>query len=80
MKKFFRMISFYLIILIIIVAMVQLFGTKAADIKTLRYDEVLKNIQAGNVKEMTIDQYSVEGKLTNGTQFEGVIPPQAIFI
>ncbi|MCR1899046.1 ATP-dependent zinc metalloprotease FtsH [Irregularibacter muris] len=74
------MISFYLIILIIIVAMVQLFGTKAADIKTLRYDEVLKNIQAGNVKEMTIDQYSVEGKLTNGTQFEGVIPPQAIFI
>ena len=27
-----------------------------------------------------IDQYSVTGKLTNGTEFEGVIPPQSIFI
>lgn len=80
MRKFFRMISFYLIILIIIVALVQLFGKEESTITTLRYDEIIKNIQAGNVKEMDVDQYSVTGKLTNGTEFEGVIPPQSIFI
>jgi cell division protease FtsH len=80
LRKFFRMISFYLIILIIIVALVQLFGTEETDVNTLRYDEILKNIQAGNVKEMEVDQYSVTGTLTNGTKFDGVIPPQSIFI
>ncbi len=80
MRKFFRMISFYLIILVIIVAMVQFFGTDSSDLRTLRYDEIIKNIQAGNIKEMVIDQYSVTGILTNGTEFEGVIPPQSLFI
>ena len=55
------MISFYLIILIIIVALVQLFGKEESTITTLRYDEIIKNIQAGNVKEMDVDQYSVTG-------------------
>lgn len=74
------MISFYLIILIVIVAMVQLFGTEKTDTTTLRYDKLLKNIEAGNIKEMVVDQYSVTGTLTNGAEFEGVIPPQSIFI
>lgn len=60
--------------------MVQFFGTDSSDLRTLRYDEIIKNIQAGNIKEMVIDQYSVTGILTNGTEFEGVIPPQSLFI
>lgn len=60
--------------------MVQFFGTDATEVKTLRYDELLDNIEAGNVKKMVVEQYSVTGTLTNGTEFEGVIPPQSIFI
>lgn len=60
--------------------MVQFFGTDATEVETLRYDELLDNIEAGNVKEMVVEQYSVTGTLTNGTEFEGVIPPQSIFI
>nr|WP_213818550.1 ATP-dependent zinc metalloprotease FtsH [Garciella nitratireducens] len=74
------MISFYLIILIVIVAMVQLFGTETADTTTLRYDELLKNIEAGNIKELVVDEYSVTGTMTNGAAFESIIPPQSIFI
>ncbi|WP_420537026.1 ATP-dependent zinc metalloprotease FtsH [Garciella nitratireducens] len=80
MGKFFKMISFYLIILIVIVAMVQLFGTETADTTTLRYDELLKNIEAGNIKELVVDEYSVTGTMTNGAAFESIIPPQSIFI
>lgn len=78
--KFFKMISFYLIILIVIVAMVQLFGTETTDTTTLRYDELLKNIEAGNIKELVVDEYSVTGTMTNGAAFESIIPPQSIFI
>lgn len=60
--------------------MVQFFGTDATEVETLRYDELLDNIEAGNVKEMVVEQYAVTGTLTNGTEFEGVIPPQSIFI
>lgn len=60
--------------------MVQLFGTETTDTTTLRYDELLKNIEAGNIKEVVVDQYSVTGAMTNGTKFESVIPPQSIFI
>nr|WP_087678339.1 ATP-dependent zinc metalloprotease FtsH [Garciella nitratireducens] len=74
------MISFYLIILIVIVAMVQLFGTETTDTTTLRYDELLKNIEAGNIKELVVDEYSVTGTMTNGAAFESIIPPQSIFI
>ncbi|SJZ50053.1 ATP-dependent zinc metalloprotease FtsH [Garciella nitratireducens] len=80
MGKFFKMISFYLIILIVIVAMVQLFGTETTDTTTLRYDELLKNIEAGNIKELVVDEYSVTGTMTNGAAFESIIPPQSIFI
>ena len=77
MKKFFRGASFYILIFIIIVAVVQFLGTPAPEKQPLNYSEFVRALQKQNVAEMTIVENTIIGKLKSDpkVEFETYIPP-----
>lgn len=76
MKKFFRGASFYILIFIIIVSIVQLYGKPAEEKIPLSYSELILELQKENVKELYIVENIIQGQLKTGDQtFEVYVPP-----
>ncbi|AOT71075.1 ATP-dependent zinc metalloprotease FtsH [Geosporobacter ferrireducens] len=79
MKKFFRGASFYILIFIIIVAIVQFYGKPAPDKVTLGFSEFVQELQKENVRELYVVENTIRGKLRTSEQtFETYIPPMVI--
>ncbi|MBF7096916.1 ATP-dependent zinc metalloprotease FtsH [Alkalibacter mobilis] len=71
------MISFYLIVLLIIILAVTTINPSQTDIKIISYDELIASMADDKIEEMNvnIDQYKATGTLTDGTEFTSVIIP-----
>ncbi|MEW9122379.1 MAG: ATP-dependent zinc metalloprotease FtsH [Thermotaleaceae bacterium] len=79
MKKFFRGASFYILVFIIIVAIVQFYGKPAQEKVTLGYSEFVLELQKENVREVYIVENTIRGKLkTSDRTFETYIPPMVV--
>lgn len=79
MKKFFRGASFYILIFIIIVAIVQFYGKPTQDKVTLGFSEFVQELQKENVREIYVVENTIRGKLRTSEQtFETYIPPMVI--
>jgi cell division protease FtsH len=75
LRKFFRGISFYLLIFIVIVLVVQLLSKNVEETKIIDYTQLIEEINANNVKSITIvKDDTVKGKLKDDTSFTLTLP------
>ncbi len=78
LRKFFRGASFYILIFIIILMIVQFYTTEPEQIRELAYSELVTNLEANNIEELHLINNRVEGVLkaegTEGIQFTSYIP------
>lgn len=78
MKRYIRMIGFYLLILVIIIAAVSFLNPMKSEVKNLTYSELVTNINGGKVSEIKINGTKATGKLTSGKSFESIVPEYTI--
>ncbi len=77
MKRFFKGISVYLLIVIVIMFAIQIIGGKdVAEVKEMNVTEIVQHLQNDEVSVIDIEGRIVEGKLTDNTQFEVFLPEE----
>ncbi|KXZ38903.1 cell division protease FtsH [Alkalithermobacter thermoalcaliphilus JW-YL-7 = DSM 7308] len=75
MKKFFRGASFYLLIFIIIVSIVQFYGKPAQEVIQLDFSQVYQKIEKEDVSEISFTNEIIEGKIkSTGQRFRSYLP------
>lgn len=74
MRRFFRGISFYLLIFIIIIFVVQVMGRDVEKVTELDVTELIENIKNNNVSSITFVENDVKGTLKDGTKFTSYVP------
>ncbi|WP_459195880.1 ATP-dependent zinc metalloprotease FtsH [Wukongibacter baidiensis] len=78
MRKFFRGASFYILIFIIILMIVQFYTKQPEQVKDLPFSELTTNLENNNVAEMTLTNNRVKGTLkvegAEGVDFTSYIP------
>ncbi|OPJ54818.1 ATP-dependent zinc metalloprotease FtsH [Alkalithermobacter paradoxus] len=75
MKKFFRGASFYLLIFIIIVSIVQFYGKPAQEVIQLDFSQVYQKIEQEDVAEIHFTNEVIEGKIkSTGQNFRSYLP------
>lgn len=79
MSKFFRGASFYILIFIIIVAIVQMYGASNKEIMKLEYSQLIIQINDQNVSKLIIEDKVVTGVLKDGTEFQSSVPDLQTF-
>ena len=77
LKRFFKGISIYLLIVILIMLSVRMFGTEVEQVTELDFTELVSNINDGNINRITSIGSTVEGELEDGRKFVGMIPEEA---
>lgn len=76
MKKYFRGISFYLLIFIILVFAVQLLTKNVEEAKQMDFTTLIKEIENDNVESIVIvqNENTVKGRLKDNTTFSLTLP------
>lgn len=76
MRRYFRGISFYLLIFIILIFAVQLLTQNVEETKQIDYTTLIEEINADNVESIIIVKYedTVKGRLKDGTNFTLTLP------
>ncbi len=74
MKKYFRGLTFYLLIFIVILYFVRMFWQQPQQIIQLDFTELMVEIEQDNVAEIDMSENKVAGMLNDGTIFESYIP------
>ncbi|NLZ38934.1 MAG: ATP-dependent metallopeptidase FtsH/Yme1/Tma family protein [Firmicutes bacterium] len=70
MNRFMRQMMFYLVILLIAVAIINYFNKPLEAPKSLPYNEFVALVEDGQVKEVLIVENNISGTLKDGTKFE----------
>ncbi len=78
MKKYLKMIGFYVLILVVIIVAVSVLNPMKSSVKTLTYSDLIHNLQNNQIKEIKISGGKVSGKLENGDEFESIVPEYTI--
>ncbi|MBC8587943.1 ATP-dependent zinc metalloprotease FtsH [Paratissierella segnis] len=76
MKRFFKGISVYLLIIILIMFGVRMFGTDVEQVKEMDVTELVDNLGRNNVESITMIGNTAHGKLKDGTQFTTILPEE----
>ncbi len=79
MTRFFRGASFYILIFIIIVAIVQMYGANTKEIDELEYSQLITQLEQQKVKKLVIEENLVTGILEDGTEFQSTVPDLQTF-
>ncbi len=69
MNRFVRQATFYLLILLIAVVIIQFFAQPQDTVRQLTYDQYLAMVEAGQVRTALIRGDDVTGELKDGTQY-----------
>lgn len=78
MRKFFRGVSFYLLILIIIVLVAQIVGKDVDPVVEMDVTELIEHLKTKDVKSLkSVGGKTLEGKLKDQTQFTTILPEEA---
>lgn len=78
MKRFFKGMSVYLLIVILIMFGVSLFGTDVETVSEMDVSELVSNIEKNNIESIIMVENVLQGKLKDGTLFTTVFPEQII--
>ncbi|MBN2259365.1 MAG: ATP-dependent zinc metalloprotease FtsH [Clostridiales bacterium] len=74
MKKYFRGLTFYILIFIVILYFVRMFWQQPQQIELFNFTELLNEIDSGNVMSIDLADNRISGMLNDGTYFESYIP------
>ncbi len=74
LKRFFRGISVYLLIIILIMFGVRMMGQSPEEIKKMDTTELIEHINSDKVESVKEVGANIEGKLKDGTQFTTYLP------
>lgn len=77
LKRFFKGISIYLLIVLLIMFSVRMFGTEVEQVTELDFTELVSKINDGSIARITSIGNTVEGELQDGTKFTGILPEEA---
>ena len=76
MRRFFKGISIYLLLIIIIIFVVEMVGSDVAPVKELDVTELVENINTNKVESIKMIGNTVQGKLKDGSQFRSTLPDE----
>ncbi|MEG1158912.1 MAG: ATP-dependent zinc metalloprotease FtsH [Acidaminococcaceae bacterium] len=74
MSKFFRNVSFYLLIIIIAIWIIDYYSVNTVNKTEISYSNFMKQVQQDDVKQVTIVDNSITGKLKSGADFSTIAP------
>lgn len=74
MNKFFKNVLFYLLIIMVIIWMFDLYGEKDSKPADISYTSFMQHVQQDEIKQVTIVGNVISGKLKDGKEFSTVAP------
>ncbi len=74
MGKFFRNVSFYLLIIIVAIWLIEYYSTNTVSKTDISYSNFMKQVQQDEVKRVTIVENVITGKLKSGADFTTIAP------
>lgn len=74
MNKFFKNVLFYLLIIMVIIWMFDLYGEKNSKPADISYTSFMQHVQQDEIKQVTIVDNVISGKLKDGKKFSTVAP------
>lgn len=74
MNKFFKNVLFYLLIIMVIIWMFDLYGEKNSKPADISYASFMQHVQQDEIKQVTIVDNVISGKLKDGKEFSTVAP------
>lgn len=74
MNKFFRNVSFYLLIIIIAISIIDYYSNRTTPKQEISYTQFLKQVDEQKVDKVTIVENTIRGKLKDGQEFTAVAP------
>lgn len=80
MNKFFRNVSFYLIIIIIAISIIDYYSAKTNVKQEITYSQFIKQVQDKEIKQVTIVDNFISGKLSSGKDFTTIAPRDTALI
>jgi len=80
LNNFFRNISFYLLIFILILSLVQWYSSKDLSEVRIGYTDLIRLIDKNQVQEIKMTDSSIEGVLKDGRKFTSYVPDKTIFL
>jgi cell division protease FtsH len=80
LNNFFRSISFYLLIFILILSLVQWYSSQDATQVRINYTELIQLIDKNQVKSIKMVDNNINGTLKDGRNFISYVPDTTIFV
>ncbi|KXG74528.1 ATP-dependent zinc metalloprotease FtsH [Fervidicola ferrireducens] len=80
MNNFLRNASFYLLIFILLLSLVQWYSTRSEIQARIGYTDLIRLIDNGSVKEIKMMDNNIEGTLKDGRKFTSYVPDKTVFI
>jgi len=74
LNKFFRNVSFYLLIIIIAISIIDYYSSRTTNKQEISYTQFLQQIEEQKVQGVTVVDNNIRGKLTDGTEFTTITP------
>lgn len=74
MNRFFKNVTFYLLIIIVAIWMIDYYSASTVSITDITYSAFMKHVQQDEVKQVTIVDNVISGKLKDGKDFSTVAP------
>lgn len=74
MNKFFKNVLFYLLIIMVIIWMFDLYGEKNSKPADISYTSFMQHVQQDEIKQVTIVDNVISGNLKDGKEFSTVAP------
>lgn len=74
MNKFFKNVLFYLLIIMVIIWMFDLYGEKNSKPADISYTSFMQHVQQDEIKQVTIVDNVISGKLKDGKEISTVAP------
>lgn len=80
MNKFFRNVSFYLLIIIIAISIIDYYSSRTTTKQEISYTQLLHSIEEQKVERVTIVDNTIKGSLKDGTEFTTIVPDDPTLI
>lgn len=80
MNKFFRNVSFYLLIIIIAISIIDYYSSRTTTKQEISYTQFLKQTEEQKVERVTIVENTIRGKLKDGQEFTTIAPDDPTLI
>jgi cell division protease FtsH len=80
LNNFLRNASFYLLIFILLLSLVQWYSTRSEIQERIGYTDLIRLIDNGSVKEIKMMDNNIEGTLKDGRKFTSYVPDKTVFI